>query len=157
MNASVLPNTLRRLRAMNAAELRFRATAVLRNAVDRARVSVAPPAWDRRALTLHGAALDEARRELAGGNWFAVREQRNRTTSANRLAILAVVHKASFERRTPVGHGSAHAIMRNEAVVIVERELAIRNVHRPSAHEATLGDQHAAVVRLEVTASGRRP
>ena len=71
MTTSVLPNTLRRLRAMDAAELRFRATSALRNAVDRARASVAPLAWDRRELTLRGDGLAEARRHLARGDWQA--------------------------------------------------------------------------------------
>jgi hypothetical protein len=55
---------------MDAAELRFRASSALRNAVDRARVTVAPPAWNRRDLRLHGDGLEEARRRLTAGDWL---------------------------------------------------------------------------------------
>jgi hypothetical protein len=71
MTTSVLPSALRRLRAMDAAELRFRATSALRNAVDRARASVSPLTWDRRELVLHGEGLEDARHHLARADWRA--------------------------------------------------------------------------------------
>ena len=67
---AAIPSTLRRLRRMDAAELRFRASVALRNAMDRARASVSAPAWDRRALVLSGAALEPVRDLLAEGDWM---------------------------------------------------------------------------------------
>ena len=67
---TAIHSTLGRLRKMDASELRFRAAVALRNAVDRARVSVWTPEWDRRALTLSGRALEPARRLLAKGDWL---------------------------------------------------------------------------------------
>lgn len=70
MTTAAIPSTLRRLRHMNAAELRFRASVAWRNAVDRARASVSPPEWNRRDLALRGQALEPARRLMASGNWI---------------------------------------------------------------------------------------
>src|SRR5688500_12215924 len=71
MSTSVIPKTLHRLRTMDRAELRFRATSALRNAVARARATASPPTWDRRDLSLHGDGLAEARHHLARRDWRA--------------------------------------------------------------------------------------
>ena len=68
MTAVALAPTLRRLRKMQPDEIRFRASVALRNAVDRARTSVSPPAWERGTLTLSG--LEPARRLLARQDWI---------------------------------------------------------------------------------------
>jgi hypothetical protein len=47
---------LKRLRAMDGAELRFRATTAFRTRVHRARASVRPPTWDRSQLRISSAA-----------------------------------------------------------------------------------------------------
>ena len=55
---------------MDRAELRFRATAALRTRVDRARVSLRMPAWNRATLRLAPAAPADARDALARGDWL---------------------------------------------------------------------------------------
>lgn len=65
------PAILRRLRAMDGAELRFRAAAALRTRVDRARVAIAPSTWRREQLRLSQVAPADARRALARGDWHA--------------------------------------------------------------------------------------
>ena len=100
------PSRLRRLRQMDASELRFRATVALRNAMDRARASVSTPAWDRGALVLTGPALEPVRRLLASRDWigahrglarhFAERDRRF-PVDANRSAQIA----ASVRHRFP--------------------------------------------------------
>ena len=67
---TAIPSTLRRLRRMNATELRFRATVALRNALDRARASVAAPAWDRSGLVVSGAGLEPVQQMLSKGDWI---------------------------------------------------------------------------------------
>ena len=62
---------LHRLRAMDAAELRFRATTAVRNRVDRARTALAPESWRREALRLSTATPVEARRSLERTDWMA--------------------------------------------------------------------------------------
>lgn len=73
MTAVAFAPTLRRLRNMQAGEIRFRASVALRNAMDRARTSVSPPAWDRGSLALNTAsspALEAARDSLARQDWM---------------------------------------------------------------------------------------
>jgi hypothetical protein len=61
---------LKRLRRMDAAELKFRATAAIRSRVDRARTAIAPPAWRRESLTLGELpALAPARTLVAARDW----------------------------------------------------------------------------------------
>lgn len=61
---------LRRLRAMDRTELRFRATTALRARVDRTRATLRPPAWDRTKLRLApGASPSDAREALARADW----------------------------------------------------------------------------------------
>lgn len=62
---------LKRLRAMDGAELRFRATAALRTRVDRARTVLGPPVWRRESLRLAGSgAPAAAQTALARGDWM---------------------------------------------------------------------------------------
>ena len=75
MMSVIVPSTFRRLRSMDATELRFRASVALRNAVDRARASLAPPVWDRAALSLAGPGLEDVRRLLAGGDWMGAHRE----------------------------------------------------------------------------------
>ncbi len=70
MSQAVRHSPLRRLRTMDAAEIRFRASVALRNALDRARVSVAPPVWDRHGLRVVGPGVEPARVLLARGDWL---------------------------------------------------------------------------------------
>ena len=62
---------LHRLRAMDAAELRFRAATAVRNRVDRARTALAPESWRREALRLSAAAPVDARQALQRADWMA--------------------------------------------------------------------------------------
>ena len=63
---------LKRLRAMNGAELRFRTAAAVRSRVERARTALAPPAWRRESLRLgKDPALGIARGALARQDWHA--------------------------------------------------------------------------------------
>ena len=61
---------LKRLRSMDGAELKFRATAAIRNRVDRARTAIARPTWRRESLVLTNLApLAEANRALTRRDW----------------------------------------------------------------------------------------
>ena len=103
MSTAARPSPLGRLRKMDAAELRFRASVVLRNAIDRARVSVSPPAWDRSALVLSDAAPEAARQSLARRDWLGAhralaehfqRRPRRFPLSSDRVASIArAVHR----------------------------------------------------------------
>ena len=63
---------LKRLRAMDGAELRFRATTALRSRVNRARARLQPPAWDRSQIRLSAPdAPRDAIRAIADQNWQA--------------------------------------------------------------------------------------
>ena len=70
MSLAVRHSPLQRLRTMDAAEIRFRASVALRNAVDRVRASVAPPVWDRSALRVAGPGLEPARALLSRRDWL---------------------------------------------------------------------------------------
>ena len=74
MTVVAIPSALRRIRQMDAAELRFRASVAFRNAIDRARVAVSPPKWDRHALVLSGAPLEPVRQMLATEDWTAAHQ-----------------------------------------------------------------------------------
>ena len=118
MTTDALPSALRRLRRMDATELRFRASVALRNAVDRARVSVSPPAWDRGALALSGAPLEHVRRSLAARAWmdahhglaeyFRSREARF-PISPSRAEAIATTLRAQFPADD--AHGRADRII----------------------------------------------
>ena len=63
---------LKRLRSMDGAELKFRATAAIRSRVGRARTAITPPAWRRESLTLSDLpSLSETRQALARRDWLA--------------------------------------------------------------------------------------
>ena len=62
---------LKRLRAMDRAELRFRATTAFRTRVDRARVALSTSTWRREQLQLSERAPADVRRALASRDWLA--------------------------------------------------------------------------------------
>ncbi|HVL69551.1 MAG TPA: alginate lyase family protein [Vicinamibacterales bacterium] len=67
---------LRRLRAMDGAELRFRAASVLRSRVDRARAALAPETWRRGALQLADLpGLAAARDALERERWLTAHRE----------------------------------------------------------------------------------
>lgn len=67
---------LKRLRAMDGAELRFRAATALRTRVDRARAAWAPERWRREALQLaHLPELAAARHALERRDWMAAHHE----------------------------------------------------------------------------------
>lgn len=66
------PALLRRLRAMDGAELRFRAAAAVRSRVARARAAISTPAWRRESLWLSAdASLSPAHAALSRQDWLA--------------------------------------------------------------------------------------
>ena len=63
---------LKRLRSMDGAELKFRATAAIRSRMGRARTAITPPTWRRESLVLAELpALVEARHALGRRDWIA--------------------------------------------------------------------------------------
>jgi hypothetical protein len=63
---------LKRLRSMDGAELRFRATAAIRSRVSRARTAIAPSTWRRESLVLADLpSLAEAKQALRRRDWLA--------------------------------------------------------------------------------------
>ena len=63
---------LKRLRSMDGAELKFRATAAIRSRVGRARTAITPPAWRRGSLELSDLpAVKDAKQALGRGDWMA--------------------------------------------------------------------------------------
>lgn len=134
---------------MSRDELRWRATAAARAAVDRARFALVRPRWDRRALARELAADDQlnyARVALKRGQWDAAQDalawhfgsarQRFLIAPSARTAVVAAIR-----REFPGASGDAVArgdrIVNGELDLLGHRGLKCSDWHHDAAHGRT--------------------
>ena len=151
MTVAVIPSTFQRLRRMDAAELRFRASTAFRNAVDRARATVARPAWDRNDLVLTGPGLDAVRDLLSIGDWmgahralaryFATREPRFPLSTA-RLDMVAERIGARFPNHDAARRADRIIAGRYDLLGYVDVDAGAP----PNWHHDPVHDRHAPLL-----------
>jgi hypothetical protein len=116
---------LKRLRAMDGAELRFRTAAAVRSRVDRARSAIAAPVWRRDALRLSDdPALAEPRAALARQDWRAAHQALARHFRTRPAAFpLDPVRLEPLAARVGAHFGTDAAVRRAERVLDGRYEL----------------------------------
>lgn len=143
---------IKRLRAMDGAELRFRAAAAVRTRVDRARTALATPQWHRDQLRLApDRALSAARAALGHHDWlgahvalaqhFCTRPPAFPLDPQN-LGQVAAEIRSRF--------GTAAAVTRADAVLSGSYDLlgyrAVRTTSPPDWHLDAVHNRHAPLV-----------